>query len=334
MKNVLVTGAAGLIGKNLCDFLHKKGYFVVAIDDLSGSYREHIPSADIFRKINLSSDDELFSIKSIFSKYNFDTVYHLAAYAAEGLSPFIRNYNYRNNLISTVNIINNCIKYKVKRLVFTSTMAVYGGIGTPFKENQYPKPIDPYGVSKLACELDIKIAGDQHGLEWVILRPHNVYGPWQNIWDKYRNVLGIWMHQILKEEPITIYGDGEQKRAFSFLDDYLESIEILGYLDKGKNNIYNIGSDEYYSILEAANILKGVIGVPDYPVIFLDKRHEVKNAYSNHDKIKKLFPNIKETSLKDGLHIMWNWAKDQPVRKQKEWLNYELDEGIYNFWKK
>ena len=167
----------------------------------------------LFRSyVNLVTHD--FVLANIFKNSKPDYVFHFAAYAAEGLSPFIRTYNYDNNLKATAAIVNECIKHDVKRLVFTSTLAVYGyGYGGIFDEKQTPKPIDPYGVAKYACEMDIQIAGEQHGLDWCIIRPHNVYGIKQNIWDKYRNVLGIWMYQHLNGEPMTIFGDGEIGRA-------------------------------------------------------------------------------------------------------------------------
>ncbi len=192
---VLITGIAGLLGSRLADYIveNHPDVHIVGIDDLSGGYYENInPKVPEFRKLNLVTGD----LESCFEEHKFDYVYHFAAYAAEGLSPFIRQYNYENNLVATARIINQCIKHEVKRLVFTSTMAVYGhGNGNIFDESQIPQPIDPYGIAKYACEMDIQVAGEQHGLDWCIIRPHNVYGVKQNIWDKYRNVLGIWMYQ-------------------------------------------------------------------------------------------------------------------------------------------
>ena len=196
---------------------------VWGIDDLSGGYAENINEKVKWKNLNLVTDTK--EISELFETQNFDYVFHFAAYAAEGLSPFIRTYNYDNNLRSTAGIVNECIKHNVKRLVFTSTLAVYGhGNGGIFDESQQQAPIDPYGVAKYGCEMDIQIAGEQHGLDWCIIRPHNVYGVKQNIWDKYRNVLGIWMFQHLNGEDMTIFGDGTQTRAFSFIDDSLEPL--------------------------------------------------------------------------------------------------------------
>jgi UDP-glucose 4-epimerase len=203
---ILITGVAGLIGSRLADYIIENvpNAQVVGIDDLSGGYKENINPKVEFWQMNLVTHP----IENCFEIHKFDYVFHLAAYAAEGLSPFIRQYNYENNLVATTRVVNQCIKHGVKRLVFTSTLAVYGHQdGNMFDEIQVPKPIDPYGVAKYACEMDIQIAGEQHGLDWCIIRPHNVYGVNQNIWDKYRNVLGIWMYQHLNGEPMTIFGD-------------------------------------------------------------------------------------------------------------------------------
>ena len=220
-KTVMITGVAGLLGSRLADWIieNKPGWNVIGIDDLSGGYLSNVhPDVDLWR-MNLVEHP----VENAFEASNPDYVFHFAAYAAEGLSPFIRQYNYDNNLKATAKIVNECIKYNVKRLVFTSSLAVYGHqSGNMFDEIQIPEPIDPYGVAKFACEMDIKIAGEQHGLDWCIIRPHNVYGAKQNIWDKYRNVLGIWMYQYLNGEMLTVFGDGLQTRAFSFIDDSLE----------------------------------------------------------------------------------------------------------------
>ncbi len=209
MSKVLITGVAGLLGSRLADWIieTQPGVEVVGIDDLSGGYEENINPKVEFWRMNLVEHP----IENCFEVHNFDYVFHFAAYAAEGLSPFIRQYNYENNLVATARIINNCIKYNVKRLIFTSTLAVYGhGNYGVFDETQVPKPIDPYGVAKYGCEMDIQIANEQHGLDYCIIRPHNVYGIKQNVWDKYRNVLGIWMYQHTNGEPMTIFGDGTQ----------------------------------------------------------------------------------------------------------------------------
>ena len=313
MNTVLITGVAGLLGSRLADYIidtHPE-YNVIGIDNLSGGYIENVNKNVTFICIDLTLEPTKLSY--IFEKYKPDHVFHLAAYAAEGLSPFIRRYNYQNNLVATANVVNECIKHDVKRLVFTSTLAVYGhGEGGYFNEMQTPKPIDPYGVAKYACEMDIQIAGEQHGLDWCIIRPHNVYGIKQNIWDKYRNVLGIWMFQHLNGEPMTIFGDGEQTRAFSYIDDSLKPLWNAAILPQASKQIINVGGVEEHH---------------------LESRHEVKHSIPTWQKSVDILGFEHKTNLKDGLTEMWKWVQTQPKRERFVWPSYELEKGIYSFWK-
>ncbi|MBU0697702.1 MAG: NAD-dependent epimerase/dehydratase family protein [Bacteroidetes bacterium] len=329
MKSIMITGVAGLIGSRIADWLLKNQpqYEIIGIDNLSGGYKENIPDKVIFYNLDVASED----LKKVFEKHDVVYVYHLAAYAAEGLSPFIRKYNYNNNLIATANVVNECVRFGVKRLIFTSSLAVYGYGNPPFSEIDQPKPIDPYGVAKYACEMDIQIAGEQHQLDWCIIRPHNVYGINQNIWDKYRNVLGIWMYQKLNNQPFTIFGDGKQMRAFSYIDDCLEGFWKAAVDGNASREIINLGGIKETSVLEAAEILKEVVGGSD--IQFLEGRHEVKYAYPTHQKSVDVLSYVEKTELKIGLSKMWEWAKVQPVRNQFKWDSYELDQGIYQYWK-
>ena len=326
---ILITGVAGLLGSRLADWLvENTDNEVIGIDDMSGGYEDNVNPSVILYKRDLASDD----INDIFENHKPDIVYHLAAYAAEGLSPFIRKFNYKNNLVSTASIINECIKHSVRRLVFTSSMAVYGHGNPPFHEDDLPSPIDPYGIAKYGAEMDIKIAGEQHGLDWCIIRPHNVYGVKQNVWDRYRNVLGIWMYQYMNGEDMTIFGDGEQTRAFSFIDDTLEPMWKAGTQDNCSKEIINLGGTKFYSIKEANNILKEVLGGGN--TVHLEPRHEVKDAHPTWDKSVELLGFEDKTSLKDGLTKMWEWVQTQPQRVRFHWGNYEIEKGIYKFWKK
>lgn len=328
---ILITGVAGLIGSRLADYIieNEPDVHIVGIDDLSGGYIENVnPKVELWQ-MNLINGN----ISECFERHNFDYVYHLAAYAAEGLSPFIRSYNYQNNLVATSRIINECIIHDVKRLIFTSTMAVYGhGNGEIFDETQVPCPVDPYGIAKYACEMDIKVAGEQHGLDWCIVRPHNVYGIKQNIWDKYRNVLGIWMYQHMNGEPMTIFGDGTQKRAFSYVDDCLEPLWKTSQQDNCSKQIINLGGTVHYTINEANEILKNVIKGGE--TIYKEQRHEVKNAVPTWQKSVDLLNYRDDTNLHNGLVKMWKWAQKQPNRERFVWENYEISKGIYEFWKK
>jgi UDP-glucose 4-epimerase len=328
---VLITGVAGLLGSRLADYIIENvpNVEVVGIDDLSGGYKENVNSKVTFWEMNLVEHP----IENCFENHKFDYVFHLAAYAAEGLSPFIRQFNYENNLVATARIVNQCIKHNVKRLVFTSTLAVYGhGEGGIFDEKQQQTPIDPYGVAKYGCEMDIQIAGEQHGLDWCIIRPHNVYGRNQNIWDKYRNVLGIWMYQHLNGLPMTIFGDGEQTRAFSCIDDIVEPLWKSAILPTASKEIINLGGVEEWTVNKACEVLRNVIGGGE--VVYKEGRHEVKHAIPTWQKSIDILGFEHKTNFEDGLKDMWAWARKQPKRNQFVWDTYELDNGIYSFWKK
>ena len=311
MSKIIITGVAGLLGSRMAEWIieNHPEHTIIGIDDLSGGYKDYVPAKVQFHQLDLSKDNitDLFEGATI--------VYHFAAYAAEGLSPFIRKYNYNSNLIATANVVNACIQHNIGRLVFTSSMAVYGHGNPPFKESDQPNPIDPYGVAKYACEMDIQIAAEQHGLEYCIIRPHNVYGYNQNIWDRYRNVLGIWMYQHINGLPFTIFGDGSQQRAFSFIDDCLLPLWKAGNDARAKNRIINIGSWKYWTIKDAAETLKRIIGNGE--IKHEQARHEVKDALPAHELSVTLLDYEDKTTLEEGLTQMWNWAKQQPMRPQK-----------------
>ena len=331
-KYILITGVAGLIGGRMADWIvkNKPEYEIIGIDSLFGGYMENVPDKVIFYKRDLAID----SIKDIFDQYKFEYVFHFAAYAAEGLSPFMRKFNYSNNVLSTMEIVNECISHDVKRLIYTSSMSVYGwGLRKDqrFDENDQPKPIDPYAISKYACEMDIEVAGEQHWLDWCIIRPHNVYGIGQNIWDKYRNVLGIWMHQILNGKPISISGDGEPTRAFSYVDDCLECFWNAAVLPGASKQIINVGGIKGYTINEAAKILCEVTGYDK--IEHCEPRHEVKWCVPTFEKSVEILGYNETTDLKTGLKLMWDWAQQQPDRKQYKWENYEITKGLYSYWK-
>jgi UDP-glucose 4-epimerase len=329
--HILITGVGGLIGSNFADYIinTNKDVKIVGIDDLSGGYKENINSEVIFYQINLQNYD---SVEQIFIDYKFDYIFHFAAYAAEGLSPFIRKFNYNNNLLTTVNLINMAVKYKIKRFIFTSSMAVYGNGKVPFDEKDTPKPYDPYGIAKYACEMDLQVAKNQHNLDFCIIRPHNVYGNKQNIWDKYRNVLGIWIYQYLNNQPLTIYGDGEQTRAFTHIDDILPCLWKSAILETSRCKIINLGGIHSIKLNEAKDIFLEIIKNKDYPVKYLTERHEVKHAWSTYQKSVYILDFKHQKELKDGLKQMLEWAKTQPNREVKKWGKYELEENIYEQW--
>jgi UDP-glucose 4-epimerase len=327
---VLITGCAGLIGANFAKYLLSldQDIDIIGLDNLSGGYIENVPDNITFLKLNLTDENDQ---KQLIQHFPVDYIFHFAAYAAEGLSPFIRQYNYTNNVIATSFLINLGIQYSIKRFIFTSSMAVYGNGEVPFNESDTPKPIDPYGVAKYCCEMDLQIAYDQHGLEFSIIRPHNVYGPLQNIWDPYRNVLGIWMLNAYENKPINIYGDGEQTRAFSYIDDILPCIWNAALYEKAKNEIVNLGGIQSISLNDIATILCKITNKND--ICHLEKRHEVKHAWSTYQKSIDILDYKETVSLEDGLTKMWEWVNTCPKRDKIYWDKYEIDKDIYSYWK-
>ena len=332
MVKVLVTGAAGFIGSHVCDHLIKTGYDVIALDDLSGGFEDNVNTKAQFVKGSIN-DVEL--INKLFEEHQFTYVYHLAAYAAEGLSHFIRRYNYNNNLIGSINLINASINTgTVKCFVFTSSIAVYGKNQLPMKEDLMPQPEDPYGISKLAVEQDLKSAHEMFGLDFIIFRPHNVYGERQNIGDPYRNVVGIFMNQIMQGKKLTVFGDGMQTRAFSHIDDVAPIIAKSVEMPQAYNEVFNIGADTPYTVKELTTLVCDAFGVSEQ-IEYLEARNEVVHAYSNHDKVHEFFGHmIKNITLKDGIERMVADAKEKGPRTGEKFKNIEVEKNMPPAWTK
>lgn len=327
---VLITGVAGLLGSHFSRYLLDNGYEVIGIDNFSGGYADFIDSRLTFVPGNL--EDAAF-VDSVFESHKPDFIYHFAAYAAVGLSPFIRNYNYRNNVVASANVVNGCIKHDCKKMIFTSSMDVYGSLPVPYTEALKPAPEDPYGIAKYSVELDLAAASRLFGLRYTIVRPHNVFGVYQNIWDRYRNVLGIWIRKTLAGEPLTIYGDGLQVRSFSDIKYYMKPFEAL--MLQGDGEIYNIGADSHISIKEACTKLCKVASSRGHntSVVHLEPRDEVKVAYCDHTKAKRDLSFVDNTVFEDLINDMFAWAEKQPNRPVKT-MEYELEKKMYSYWKK
>lgn len=324
----LVTGGAGFIGAHVVNELLKNNHEVVVLDDLSGGFLENVNPRAVFVKGSIL-DVEL--VVNLFEKYKFDYVFHLAAYAAEGLSHFIKRFNYNNNLIGSINLINESIKQKVKCFVFTSSIAVYGEGQLPMLEEMTPKPEDPYGISKYAVELELAVSKKMFGLDSIIFRPHNVYGEFQNIGDKYRNVIGIFMNQLLQGKPITIFGDGTQTRAFSYIGDIAPHIANSVNIRECYNEVFNIGADKEFSVNELANVVMDLMGIKG-EIVHLSSRNEVLHAYSDHSKAKKYFGISEYTSLRTGIKKMAEWVKQSGIKKTKRFENIEIFENLPSVW--
>ncbi len=333
MAQILITGCAGLIGSHFSTYLLDKGHAVFGIDDLSGGYADFVDER--MRAAGTFYDGSLLDtakLEEVFAAAKPEYVYHFAAYAAEGLSPFIRNFNYQSNLIASVNVVNACVRHGAKKIIFTSSMAVYGHGTPPFRESQVPDPADPYGIAKYAVEMDLKIAKEQFGLDYSIARPHNVIGIRQNIWDRYRNVIGIWIRRAMQGQSICIFGDGTQKRAFSDIRFYMEPFEKL--MTGFGGEAFNLGADKEYELREVAELVREIAAENGYnaPIEYLERRNEVDNAYCDHTKAKEMLGFHDETDLAATIREMFAWAKEQPEREVKT-MPYEIEKGMYGFWK-
>jgi len=329
MITSLITGGAGFIGSHVAQNCIELGHKVIVLDDLSGGYRDQVPATAVFVHGSIS---DVTLLGQLFEQYKFDYVYHLAAYAAEGLSHFIRRFNYQNNLIGSVNLINLSVIHKIKCFVFTSSIAVYGSAQMPVSEETIPEPEDPYGIAKYSIEMDLKTARHMFGLNYIIFRPHNVYGENQNFGDKYRNVIGIFINQLMQRKSLTIFGDGNQIRAFSYIDNVAPYIANCINIYYAYNEIFNIGSNKHYSLNELANIVSRQFGSqPD--IKYLTARKEVVNAYCDHAKATYIFEIRNSTNLEDGVLKMIEWARRIGTRESKDFNEIEINQGLPDGWK-
>jgi UDP-glucose 4-epimerase len=329
MSKILVTGGAGFIGSHIAAELFGRGHQVTVLDDLSGGFLDNLVDGITFIQGSIT---DVALVNHLFEQTQFQYVYHLAAYAAEGLSHFIKRFNYNNNLIGSVNLINASVNTGVKCFVFTSSIAVYGtSPELPMTEDTRPCPEDSYGIAKLAVEQELKVCKEMFELDHVIFRPHNVYGENQNIGDKYRNVVGIFMNQILQDKPMTVFGDGTQTRAFSYIGDIVpimaDAIEVRG----AYNQIFNIGADQPYSVNELASATARAMGV-EPNVVHLPARNEVLNAYSSHEKVRRVFGQRKLHHLDEGLCRMAEWVRQHGARSSQKFKDVEVTKNFPQAW--
>ena len=324
----LVTGGAGFIGAHVSTSLAGRGHDVVVLDDLSGGFRDNVPDGTTFVD---GSVTDAGLVQRLFDEHEFDYVFHLAAYAAEGLSHFIRRFNYTNNVIGSMNLINEAVRHEVKCFVFTSSIAVYGAEQVPMTEDTVPRPEDPYGIAKYAVEQDLRAAHNMFGLDHVIFRPHNVYGEFQNIGDRYRNVVGIFMNQLMQGEPLTVFGDGEQTRAFSYISDVAPYIAASVDVPAAYNEVFNIGADRPFTVNELAARVVEAMGI-EGEIRHLPARNEVVDAVADHEKAQRVFQMTDPVSLEEGLGRMAEWAKRVGPRRGEEFANIELTRGLPQVW--
>jgi UDP-glucose 4-epimerase len=303
-RTILVTGGAGFIGSWLVDELVRRGHQVISADNLLGGKERNINPDCKFVKADLRRRNEVSSVVK-----GVEIIFHLAAYAAEGQSIFSPISINEINIAPMNNLLVEAVNNEVERFVFTSSMAVYGNQTPPFNEDLPRRPEDPYGAAKSYCETVLEIFARTYDFEYVILRPHNVYGPRQNVADPYRNVLGIWINRIMRGKPPLIYGDGEQTRAFSYIEDVSAPIANSGFFDEARGQTINIGSNEITRVKDACKIVLELTGSNLTPQYENTRPAEVKHAYSTVDKSMKVLGYKTNHTLREGLVRMIEWAR-------------------------
>lgn len=310
-KKILVTGGAGFIGSHLVDSLVITGHQVSIIDDLSGGFLRNINPKSQFYRIDLRNTE---LVDKTIKKIKPEIIYHLAANAAENKSHFSPIEITSRNWNAFINILVPALRNGMKRFVFTSSIAVYGSLQTPYKENDRPQPQDLYGISKLAIEESLKVLSNVHNFEYVITRPHNVYGPRQNMSDPYRNVVALFMNALLKRKPYYIYGNGQQRRCFSYIEDVIDALFKCGF-GNFHGMTFNIGADKDYSLNELKNVIQKITGIKISPIYLRDRPQEVKIAISDHRLAKKYLGYKDKTSLYQGIQYTWEYAKKLGYQK-------------------
>jgi UDP-glucose 4-epimerase len=326
----LVTGGAGFIGSHVAKSVLDMGLECVVLDDLSGGFAENVPKEATFIEGDIC-DQQL--IEHLFSKYKFKYVYHLAAYAAENLSHFIKRFNYNNNVIGSINLINSAVNFDCQCFVFTSSIAAYGHCPPPMTEDMVPNPADSYGIAKYAVEKELEVTYKMFGLPYVIFRPHNVYGIGQNIGDPYRNVIGIFMNRLMDNRPMPIFGDGLQTRAFSYISDVAPYIASSPMMEAARGKIFNVGADEPTTVKELAELVAEAMGKP-CSIDYLEERNEVKHAFAEHSLFKQFFRPGESTTLQTGIQLMAEWAKSVGVRHSKEFELIEIEKNLPAAWRR
>jgi len=311
---ILITGVAGFIGSHLAEHLLKnKTHKVFGIDDLSGGFLRNVPGKCRFTKLDLRNRE---ATRIYIEQVKPELIYHLAADATEGRSQFTPINCTERNYLSYLNLLVPAINNGLKKIVVTSSMSVYGAQKPPFSEDLEPKPKDIYAVSKVAMEKATEIMSKVCGFKYTIVRPHNVYGPKQNLSDPYRNVVAIFINCLLRNKNFYIYGNGEQKRAFTYIDDFTPYFAKTGFLEETNGEIINIGPQKEYSInelavqvLKAFGFSKGNIPKHLAPKYLPDRPQEVKLAYSTEQKAKRLLGFKHKISLKEGIKRTVEWAR-------------------------
>ena len=324
--NIFITGIAGFLGSHLAEECIKNGHNVFGNDNLLGGYRDNIPEKANFYSVDCNDFEKL---NHIFNENSIDILYHCAATAYEGLSVFSPNFVTKNIFQSSVSVFSAAINNKVKRIIFCSSMARYGNINPPFTEDSIPNPVDPYGIAKLAAENVLVALCKLNNVEWVISVPHNIVGPKQKYDDPYRNVMSIIIHKMLKNENPIIYGNGEQKRCFSYVKDCISPLYKMMISTEANEQIINIGPDEgTITINELANLCANYLKYNGEPIYFKDRPLEVKNAFCSSDKARKLLDYKTTTTIEKAISETAKYIKSKGIKDFEYNFKIEIDNNL------
>lgn len=327
---VFVSGAAGFLGSHLAEAFVQRGAHVSGCDNLIGGDLSNLPEGIQFEEADCCDVDAMKRLTR-----GCDVVYHCAAIATEGLSVFspslIAHHVYQN----TAALLAGAASNKVGRFVNCSSMARYGDAQAPFTEETKPQPVDPYGIAKYAAEMLVKNVADTHGFEYVIAVPHNIIGPRQKYDDPYRNVASIMINRMLQGKQPIVYGDGGQKRCFSFVQDCVDPLIKMGLQPGLSGEVINIGPDEeYVSILELAHTIADIIGFDLDPIFVPERPREVRYATCSSDKARRLLDYGTKVSLRQGLLSIIEWVRANGTKPFQYHLPIEIDSPLVpNTWK-
>ena len=320
---IFISGVAGFLGSHLADRMIKLGHEVIGTDNMIGGYEDNVNS-----KVTLHTYDCKYRNSMAKITKGCDIIYHCASTPYEGLSVFSPHLITENTYQISMSLLSAAIENKVRRFVFCSSMARYGcQEKVPFTEDMVCNPVDPYGIAKYASEITISNLSKVHGFEYVIAVPHNIIGPRQKYDDPFRNVAAIMINLMLQGRQPIIYGDGEQKRSFSFIQDVIDPLEKLAFQENVLGETINIGPDEeFVTINQLAKVIAKLLNFDLKPLYLPDRPMEVKLASCSANKARKLVNYNTNYSLEKGLSEMIDYIK----MRQPKPFRYHLDIEILN----
>jgi UDP-glucose 4-epimerase len=325
----LVTGGAGFIGSHLVTYLLDQGHRVTVLDDLSGGRRENVdPRAELVVGSVVHESD----VDAVFKGRGIDRVYHFAAFTAEGLSHFTKRLNYDINVRGSINVINAAVRNGAWGIIFASTIGVYGDVASPLREDGPTRPIDSYGLGKLMVEQELDVTRRQFGLNYVAFRLHNVYGENQLLADPYRNAVGIFINQVMRGEPLSVYGTGEQVRAFTYVRDIVPVMAHATQVTDAFGGVFNIGSRRLASLNQLADAVRVAMGVPDHPIAYAPSRDEISTVYPDTSLARRVFGGWPDTELADGLSRTADWALRMGPQSLHTWIDIEVEREHLPAW--